>query len=143
MDLRSGVVQAVTMPDRLNRRDLSGEEWERLRVLVPSGPQERGGRRAGHRMVIGGVFFGARAGCPRRDLAEGSGNWKTVCDRHRRWSLGGAWEQILDGLRAGCDEAGGRDWTVSAGSAVARARQHAAGARRATAADDRAGGSGG
>ncbi len=64
----------------------------------------------------------------------GSGN------RHRRWSLDGTWEQILDGLRAGCDEAEGRDWTVSADSTVARARQHAAGARRLRAADDRAGG---
>ncbi len=41
------------------------------------------------------------------------------------------WEQILDGLRAGCDEAEGKDWTVSADSTVVRAHQHAAGARRA------------
>jgi transposase len=31
------------MPDRLNRHDLSDEEWERLRVFLPSGPQQRGG----------------------------------------------------------------------------------------------------
>jgi hypothetical protein len=49
-------------------------------------------------------------------------------------------EQILDGLRAGCDEAEGKDWTVSADSTVARAHQHAAGARRVRAADDLAGG---
>ncbi len=34
-------------------------------------------------------------------------------------------------LRAGCDEAEGREWTVSADSTVVRAHQHAAGARRA------------
>src|ERR1039457_6032074 len=79
-------------------------------------------------------------GCPRRDLPEGFGNWKTICNRHRRWSLDGTWEKILDGLRAGCDEAEGKDWTVSADSTVARAHQHAAGARRVPAADDRAGG---
>ncbi len=45
-------------------------------------------------------------------------------DTHRRWSLDGTWEKILDGLRAGCDEAEGKDWTVSADSAVARAHQH-------------------
>jgi hypothetical protein len=38
-------------------------------------------------------------------------------------------------LRAGCDEAEGGDWTVSADSTVVRAHQHAAGARRASAAD--------
>jgi hypothetical protein len=33
-------------------------------------------------------------------------------------------------LQAGCDEAEGKDWTVSADSTVVRAHQHAAGARR-------------
>jgi len=128
--------------DRLNRHDLSDEEWERLRVFLPCGPQRRGGRWADHRTVINGIFFRTRAGCPWRDLPEGSGNWKTVYNRHRRWSLDGTWEQILDGLRAGCDEAEGKDWTVSADSTVARAHQHAAGARRVPAADDLTGGSG-
>ncbi len=31
------------------------------------------------------------------------GNWKTVYGRHRRWSLDGTWEKILDRLRADCD----------------------------------------
>jgi transposase len=82
-------------------------------------------------MVINGIFFRPRTGCPWRDLPEGLGNWKTVYNRHRRWSLDGTWEKILDGLRAGCDETEGRDWTVSADSTVVRAHQHAAGARRA------------
>ena len=56
------------------------------------------------------------------------------------WDLDETWEQILDGLRAGCDEAEGKDWTVSADSTVARAHQHAAGARRVRAGDDPAGG---
>ena len=108
-------------------------------MLLPADPP-RGGRWADHRTVINGIFFRARAGCPWRDLRRASGTGRTVCSRHRRWSLDGTWEQILDGLRAGCDEAEGKDWTVSADSAVARAHQQAAGARRARAADDRAGG---
>jgi hypothetical protein len=68
-------------------------------------------------------------------LPEGFGNWKTIYNWHRRWSLDGSWEQILDGLRAGCDEAEGKDWTVSADSTVNRAHQHAAGARRVPAAE--------
>jgi transposase len=127
------------MLDRLNRHDLSGEEWEHLRMFLPVDPP-RGGRWADHRTVINGIFFRARAGCPWRDLPENFGNWKTVYNRHRRWSLDGTWEQILHRLRAGCDEAEGKEWTVSADSTVARAHQHAAGARRVPAADDRAGG---
>ena len=78
-------------------------------MFLPADPP-RGGRWADHRTVINGIFFRTRAGCPWRDLPEGFGNWKTVYNRHRRWSLDGTWEQILDGLRAGCDEAEGKDW---------------------------------
>ena len=45
--------------------------------------------------------------------------------------MDGMWEKVLDRLRAGCDEAEGPDWTISADSTVVRARQHAAGARHA------------
>ena len=84
------------MLDRLNRHDLSDEEWERLRAVPARGPAAAGGRWADHRTVINGIFFRARAGCPWRDLPEGFGNWKTVYNRHRRWSLDGTWEKILD-----------------------------------------------
>jgi len=87
-------------------------------------------------------LFRTRTGCPWRDLAEGFGNWKTVYNRHRRWSGDGTWQEILDGLRAGCDEAEGKDWALSADSTVVRAHQHAAGARRALPADLVTGGGG-
>src|ERR1700738_3514172 len=66
-----------------------------------------------------------------RDLPPGYGHWKTVYNRHRRWSADGTWETVLDALRAGCDEAEGGDQAVSVDSTVARAHQHAAGARYA------------
>jgi transposase len=58
--------------------------------------------------VIDGIFFRTRAGCPWRDLPEGFGNWKTVYNRHRRWSLDGTWEKILGQLRAGPRARAGR-----------------------------------
>jgi transposase len=115
--------------DRLNRHDLTDEEWERLAPLLPAHPRQ-GHRWNDHRMLIDGALFRTRTGCPWRDLPDGYGNWKTVYNRHRRWSLDGTWEQILDSLRAGCDEAEGADWTVSADFTVVRGHQHAAGARR-------------
>jgi hypothetical protein len=45
------------------------------------------------------------------------------------------WEQVLDALRAGCDEAQGWAWTVAADATVVRAHQHAAGARHEPPAD--------
>jgi transposase len=53
-----------------------------------------------------------------------------VYNRHRRWSGDGTWEKILGRLRAGCDQAEGKAWTVAADATVVRAHQHAAGARR-------------
>ena len=43
-------------------------------------------------MVINGIFR-TRTDCPWRDLPEGFGNWKTVYNRHRRWSGDGTWSQ--------------------------------------------------
>jgi transposase len=115
--------------DLLNRHDLTDEEWNRLAPLMPGHPRQ-GHRWNDHRTVINGILFRTRTGCPWRDLPAGFGNWKTVYGRHRRWSLDGTWEQVLDRLRAGCDQAEGKNWAVSADSTVVRAHQHAAGARR-------------
>src|SRR5882724_9997384 len=82
-----------------------------------------------------GSFFRTRAGCPWRDLPGRFGNWKTVYNRHRRWSGDGTWEKILDQLRAGCDGAERRAWTVAVDATVVRAHQHAAGARHQPPAD--------
>ena len=57
---------------------------------------------------------------------EGYGHWKTVYNRHRRWSGDGTWARILVQLQAGCDEAEGQRWAVSADSTVVRAHQRAA-----------------
>jgi transposase len=70
--------------ERLKRHDLSDEEWQRLKLLLPSTAPRRGGRRADHRMVINGVFFRTRPGTAWRDLPPVYGNWKTVYTRHRR-----------------------------------------------------------
>jgi transposase len=114
--------------DRLNRHDLCDEEWARLEPLLPAHPRQ-GRRWNDHRMVVNGILFRSRAGCPWRDLPAEYGNWKTVYNRHRRWSGDGTWEKILDCLRAGCDGAEGEAWTVAADATVVRAHQHAAGAR--------------
>lgn len=43
----------------------------------------------------------APARCPWRDLPREYANRKTAHNRHRRWSLDGTWQKILDRLRAG------------------------------------------
>ncbi|MEU1821250.1 IS5 family transposase [Streptomyces abikoensis] len=112
------------------RADLSSEEWVRLEVHLPKNVG-RGGRWANHRRVVNGILFRLRTGIPWRDLPGRFGKWKTVHDRHRRWSTDGTWDRILRAVQADADTEGRVDWSmVSVDSTVCRARQHAAGARK-------------
>lgn len=108
---------------------MTDEEWARLEPLLPDRTPRRGGRWADHRMVVNGVFWCTRTGCPWRDLPAEYGHWKTVYNRHRRCSGDGTWVKILDELRCDADIAEGQDWTVAVDGTVVRAPQHAAGAR--------------
>jgi transposase len=119
----------------LDRHDLTDEEWARLEPLLPDQTRRRGGRWADHRTVINGVFWRTRCGVAWRDLPAEFGNWKTVYNRHRRWSGDGTWVRLLDRLRRDADLHEGRDWTVGVDAAVVRAHQHAAGARHELPAD--------
>jgi transposase len=114
--------------ERFQRHDLTDEEWGRLKPLLPVDAR-RGRRWSDHRTVVNGVFHRVRAGCPWRDLPDCFGPWKTVYNRHRRWSGDGTWQRVLAELRRGCDAAEGRGWDVAVDSTVVRAHQHAAGAR--------------
>ena len=80
--------------------------------------------------MVDGVLWRTRTGSPWRDLPASYGSWKTVYNRHRRWSGDGTWARVLTGLRRGCD-VGEVEWTLGVDSTVVRAHQHAAGARHA------------
>ena len=113
------------MLDRLNHHDLSDEEWERLRVFLPSGPQRRGGRWADHRTVINGIFCWARAGCPWRDLPERYGPHTTVYNRYNRWAKAGVWLRVFEALTAKSPQS-----LHLVDSSIIRAHQHAAGGKK-------------
>jgi transposase len=69
--------------------------------------------------------------CVPRDLPARFGPWKTIYERHRRWSADGTWDKILAAVLADADEDGRIDWSmVSVDSTSCRAHQHAAGARK-------------
>ncbi|MFD4548513.1 IS5 family transposase [Streptomyces sp. NPDC058466] len=114
----------------MGRGDLTNAEWGRLEPHLPTSGQ-RGGRWSDHRRVINGILFRVRTGIPWRDLPERFGSWKTVYERHRRWSADGTWDRILRAVQADADLAGRIDWSmVSVDSTSCRAHQHAAGARK-------------
>ena len=62
--------------------------------------------------MINGILFRERTGIPWRDTPRRFGRWKTVYERHRRWSAEGTWERIqriLRAVRADADAEGGID----------------------------------
>lgn len=104
--------------------------------FLPDRTPRRGGRWMEHRQVINGVLWRTRTGSPWRDLPPEYGHWKTVYNRHRRWSADGTWSRVLTGLRRDCDRDRVEDeWTVGVDATVVRAHQDAAGARKAPPAD--------
>ncbi len=111
-----------------DRHDLTDEQWEMLRPHLPRSTARRAGRPwADHRRVVNAVLWRTRSGATWRDLPVGYGPWKTVYNRHRRWSADGTWERLLSELQRGSD-AGMASWDVGVDSTVIRAHQHAAGA---------------
>lgn len=114
----------------MGRGDLTNSEWTRLKPHLPKLGQ-RGGRWVSHRKVINGILFRERTGVPWRDLPGRFGPWKTVYDRHRRWSANGTWDRIFTAVLADADTDRRIDWSmVSVDSTSCRAHQHAAGARK-------------
>jgi transposase len=111
------------------RHDLTDEQWALIEGLLPDRAPVRGGRWMDHRQVIDGVMWRTRSGSPWRDLPGCYGNWKTVYNRHRRWSGDGTWSRVLGKLRADCDHADGGEWALSVDATVVRAHHHSAGAR--------------
>jgi len=58
------------------------------------------------------------------------GTWQTIYGLFRRWQRDGTWTRILTRLQARADAAGLICWDVSVDTTIARAHQHAAGARK-------------
>jgi transposase len=116
---------------------LTDQMWDRIEPLLPDRTPRRGGRWGEHRVVLEAICWRLRTGSPWRDLPPEFPAWQTVWWRFDLWSKDGTWDKILTGLQGQAHAVAGLEWTVSVDSTVARAHQHAAGARR-----DRTGGAG-
>jgi transposase len=112
------------------RFDLTDAQWALLEPLLPEA--KRPGRPSlwTKRQLIDGIRWRVRVGAPWRDVPVCYGSWQAVYGLFRRWQRGGIWRQIVTGLQARADAAGLITWDVSVDSTIARAHQHAAGARR-------------
>jgi transposase len=117
----------------MSRGDLTNEQWEQLKPLLP--PQKpRTGRPAhDHRTIVNGILWILRTGAPWRDLPERYGPWRTVASRFYRWRQAGIWNRLFAVVQQQADAAGQIDWAVHyVDGTIVRAHQHAAGAKGGT-----------
>ena len=113
------------------RADLTDAQWAVLEPLLPKGTKPGRPPKWTKRQLINGIRWRTRVGAPWRDVPECYGPWQTVYGLFRRWQRAGTWPTIVTRLQARADAAGLITWDVSVDSTVARAHQHAAGARKA------------
>lgn len=112
------------------RADLTDAQWAVLEPLLPKGRKSGRPPKWTKRQLIDGIRWRTRVGSPWRDVPTRYGPWQTVYGLFRRWQRDGTWARILSGLQARADAAGLVGWDVSVDSTIARAHQHAAGARK-------------
>jgi transposase len=114
------------------RHELTDEQWERLKPLLPPQKPATGRPSKDHRTVINGMLWIMRTGAPWEDLPESYGSHKTVSSRFYRWRKAGIWDKILAEVQKDADTKGQVEWELHfVDSSIVRAHQHAAGARRA------------
>jgi transposase len=111
------------------RFDLTDGQWAVLEPLLPAGARPGRPSQWTRRQLIDGIRWRVRVGAPWRDVPACYGSWQAVYGLFRRWQRAGIWAGIVTALQARADAAGLICWDVSVDSTVARAHQHAAGAR--------------
>ncbi|MFG2463097.1 IS5 family transposase [Streptomyces sp. NPDC048523] len=114
----------------MRRGDLTNGQWARLEPLLPTGKKPGRPQTWTRRQLIDGIRWRTRASAPWRDVPERYGPWDRAYDLFRRWQRDGTWKQIFVQLQAEADAKGLITWDVSVDSTIARAHQHAAGARK-------------
>lgn len=103
--------------------------WARIEPLLPV-TDGRGRPWRDHRQVIDGILWRLRTGAPWRDVPGRYGPWQTCYERFARWEADGTWARLLEEMQVNNDAVGQVEWTASIDSSIARAHQHAAGARK-------------
>ena len=79
----------------MKRHELTDEQWEAVKPLVPYKPARTGRPPSDPRLMLSGIFWILGTGAPWRDLPERFGPWQTVYDHFRRWRASGVFARII------------------------------------------------
>jgi len=77
--------------------ELTDNQWK---LLVPSIPPHAhtGRPRADDRNTVDGILYVLMSGCRWMDMPSKYGSYKTVWERHKKWSTKGVWKNIMNSL---------------------------------------------
>ena len=116
----------------MRRYELSDQQWELLKGLLPISEGRRGRQWKDHRTILSAMLWVLRTGAPWRDLPERFGPWQTAYDRFQRWRSAGLFDRILERLQIRLDEKGQIDWDLWCvdGSSIRASRAAAGGGKK-------------
>ena len=88
----------------MKRYELTKEQWERVKaVLPPERTGKRGRPRKDDRKMLNGMLWIARSGAQWRELPEAYGPWQSVYARFAKWRDDGTLEAIFHALSEDAD----------------------------------------
>ncbi len=106
------------------RRELRGDQWQRIKGFLPGKKGDAGRTAKNNRKFIDAVLWIARTGSHWRELPPGFGKWNSVFVRYNRWAAKGVWDSIFRALADDPDFE-----YVMMDATIVRAHQHSAGAK--------------
>jgi putative transposase len=77
------------------RHELSDEQWNAIKGLVPGKKGDPGRTGCNNRLFINAVLFVLKTGIPWEDLPGRYGKPNSVWKRYDRWCASGVWERIF------------------------------------------------
>lgn len=80
------------------RHELTDEQWESIKDLLPGKEGDPGRSAADNRLFVNAVLFVLKTGIPWADLPERYGKHNTVWKRFDRWCAKGVWEAVFRAL---------------------------------------------
>src|SRR5437764_4851531 len=95
------------------RSDLTDQQWELIRNLLPAAKPGGRPRTVDLREVVNTLMYQARTGCQWDYLPHDLAPKSTVWDYFVAWRNEGAWQRILDALRGRIRKEAGREETPS------------------------------
>jgi transposase len=109
------------------RHELTDEQWERLKPLLPAQKPKTGRPGKDHRQIINGILWILHTGAPWRDLPERFGPCQTVYSRFNKWRQEGRWQRLFEQVQTEAEQQGQIDGDVHfVDSSIVRAHQNAA-----------------